>query len=88
MVIGISNSKIFDQSGNEYPTYILKLANSSSKSGWSRLEKQTVPGVPTTAEFVFENISSKTTGISLLSIEVLSSRETVKFRDIELEGIK
>jgi hypothetical protein len=87
LVIGISNSKIFDQEGNEYATYILKLANSASKSGWSRLEKQTVPGVPTTAEFVFENISSKTKGISLLSIEVLSSREIIKFRDIPIEGI-
>ncbi|MBU1117224.1 MAG: LPP20 family lipoprotein [Bacteroidetes bacterium] len=87
LVIGIPNSKIFDEAGNEYTTSIVKLANSSSKSGWSRLEKQTVPGIPTPAEFVFENISSKTTQISLLSIDVASAKEIVKFRDIDLINV-
>lgn len=88
LIISIPDSKIFDESGNEYTANIVKLANSTSKSGWSRLEKQTVPSVPTLAEFDFENISSKTTKISLLSIDVVNAQKTVKFRDVTLETVK
>ena len=87
LIIGLTDVKIFDESGNEYTVSIAKLANSASKIGWSRLEKQTVPGIPTPAEFLFENISSKTTKISLLTIYVVNGGQTVKFRDIDLINV-
>jgi len=85
LIIGLTDTKIFDESGNEYVVNLAKLANSVSKNGWSRIEKQTVPGIPTPAEFIFENISSKTTQISLLSIYIVNGGQTVKFRNIPLE---
>jgi len=87
IIVGINEPKIFDESGREYSVSIAKLANSVSKTSWSRLEKQTVSGIPTPAEFTFENISSKTTKISLLTIYVVNGDQTVKFRDIELINV-
>jgi len=85
--IGINDTKIFNESGSEFTTNTIKLANSSSKKGWSRIEKQIVPGVPTPAEFLFENVSSKTTAISLFSIYVIDGGHEVKFRDVSIEKI-
>jgi hypothetical protein len=83
--IDINSTKIFDESGSEFTANIIKLANSASKKGWSRIEKQIVPGVPTPAEFIFENVSSKTTGISLFSIYVVDGGNEVKFRDVNID---
>jgi len=83
--VGINDTKIFNESGSEYKASIIKLANSSSQKGWSRIDKQIVPGVPTPAEIVFENVSSKTSAISLFSIFVLDGSHEVKFRDVTIE---
>lgn len=83
--VGINNTKIFDESGSEFTANKIKLANSTSKKGWTRIEKQIVPGVPTPAEFFFEQVSSETDSISLLSIFVLDGNHEVKFRDVTIE---
>ncbi len=78
-------TKIFDEWGNEYPAKTLKLANSISKKGWYRLKKLIIPGIPTPAELVFENVSSTATRISLFKLKVESGVGEVKFRNIPLE---
>jgi len=54
----VPGSKIFDEWGNEYSAMTLRLANSTSKKGWYRIKKLIIPGVPTPAELIFENVSS------------------------------
>ncbi|NOX90634.1 MAG: hypothetical protein GXO77_16650 [Calditrichaeota bacterium] len=83
--IWILNTKLFDESGNEYTADFAKIANSSSKKGWQRLDKLIVPGVPTPAELVFNNVSSTTNKISLLIISFGGRGNKVKFRNIPLE---
>ena len=83
--LGINSTKIFDESGSEYTANTIKIANSASNKGWSRIEKQIVPNVKTPAEFIFENVSTKTTGISLFSIYVIDGGHEVKFRDIKID---
>lgn len=83
--IWLPDTKIFDQAGNEYAVSVVKLANSSTKKGWSRLDKLIVPGIPTPAEFVFENVSSSVNHISLLTSSVQNRADTIKFRDISVE---
>lgn len=82
--ISINSTKIFNESGSEYSANTVKLANSSSKKGWSRIEKQIVPGVPTPAEFLFENVSSTTNAISLFSLYIIDGGNEVKFRDVSI----
>lgn len=83
--VGINKTKIFNESGSEFTANKIKLANSTSKKGWTRIEKQIVHGVPTPAEFFFEQVSSETDSISLLSIFVLDGSHEVKFRDVTIE---
>jgi len=85
--VGINNTKIYNESGSEFTASIIRLANSSSQKGWAHIDKQIVPGVPTPAEVVFENVSSKTSAISLFSIFVSDGRHEVKFRDVSLEKV-
>ncbi|MCD4692865.1 MAG: CsgG/HfaB family protein, partial [Calditrichales bacterium] len=68
----IPATKLFDEWGNEHSAMTLKLANSTSKKGWYRLKKLIIPGVPTAAELIFENVSSTATRISLLNLLVES----------------
>ena len=81
----IRNTKLFDESGNEYALGVLKIANSSSKRGWLHMDKLIVTGVPTPAELIFENVSSASTKISLLTISIGNGVGDVKFRNIPLE---
>ena len=83
--LSLRETKIFDESGNEYPVTTIKLANSSSKKGWSIIEKQIVPNIATPAKFIFENVSSKTNKISLFSFYVMDGGHEVKFRNVPLE---
>lgn len=83
--LDIPSTKIFDESGSEFTANTIKIANSASKKGWSRIEKQIVPNVETPAKFIFENVSSKTTGISLFSIYVIDGGYKVKFRDVKID---
>ena len=85
---GIINTKLFDEYGNEYSAGLVKVANSTSKKGWRHLDKLIVAGVPTPAEFVFENVSSTAVKISLLSISFGGGIGKVKFRNIPINTIK
>jgi len=85
--VGINGTKIFNESGSEFTANTIKLANSSSQKGWTRIEKQIVPGVPTPAEFLFEHVSSKTDAISLFSIFILDGSHEVKFREVAIDKI-
>ncbi len=84
----IAGSKLFDESGNEYSASRVKVANSVSKKGWRHLDKVIVPGVPTKAELVFENVSSAATKISLLNIRFEDGLGNVKFYDVPLEVVE
>jgi len=81
--VSIYGTKIFDEAGNETIATTVKLANSESKNGWSRIEKQLISGVPTPAEFIFDQVSSKTSKISLLSIALVGDNKKVEFRNLE-----
>jgi len=83
--IVIPETKIFDEWGNEHSAMTLQLANSTSKKGWYRIKKLIIPGVPTPAELIFENVSSTATRISLLNLDAESGVGEVKFRNIPLE---
>ncbi len=82
--VSIYVTKIFDETGNETVASTVQLANTESKQGWSRIEKQLISGVPTPAEFVFDKVSSKISKVSLLSIALVGDRDKVEFRNIEL----
>ena len=82
--VSIYTTKIFDEAGNETVASIVGLANTESKQGWSRIEKQLISGVPTPAEFIFDKVSSKISKVSLLSIALIGDRNKVEFRNIEL----
>ncbi|MEJ2053041.1 MAG: FlgO family outer membrane protein [Calditrichaceae bacterium] len=85
--IQIRETKLFDQTGNEYQLTFARIANSISKKDWYRLDKQLVAGISTPMELTFENISSATSAISLLSIKFGYGVDVVKFRDAPLEII-
>ncbi len=82
--VSIYETKIFDEAGNETVASTVGLANTQSKQGWSRIEKQLISGVPTPAEFIFDKVSSKISKVSLLSIALVGDRNKVEFRNIEL----
>jgi len=82
--IVVPESKIFDEWGNEHSATTLRLANSSSKKGQYRLRKLMIPGVPTPAELIFENVSSTATRISMFKLHVESGVGGVKLRNIPL----
>ncbi len=84
LAVSINDTKVFDEAGNETGATKITLANSESKQGWSRIEKQLISGVPTPTELTFDKVSSKTSKISLLSIALVGDRKPVEFRNIEL----
>ena len=80
----LRETKFYDQSGNEYLTTIAKIANSSSKIGWYRLEKQIVAGTSVPVELIFEDVASSSSTISLLNLRFASDLGDIKFRDIPI----
>ncbi|MCF6268303.1 MAG: LPP20 family lipoprotein [Melioribacteraceae bacterium] len=84
----ISDTRIFDESGNEYIASNCRIANTVSKDSWTRLEKKFISGVPTTVEFVFKKVSSETKKISLFSISFVSDDNKVEFRSIPIDSNK
>ncbi len=83
-------TKIYDQSGNEFPVCKISIANSTTRpnpecdwGGSSRLGKVLVPGVPTPVELVFNKVSSETSQVTLLQIS-LGNMGTAKFRNVPM----
>ncbi|MEJ2637010.1 MAG: FlgO family outer membrane protein [Calditrichia bacterium] len=90
LVIWLRPTKIYDQSGNEFPVCSVSIANSHSRpnpscewGGSYRLEKMLVPGVPTPVELVFNKVSSETNQVTLLQLS-LGSKGYAKFRDVPM----
>jgi len=81
--VSIYDTKIFDDAGSETIATTVKLANTTSNNGWSRIDKQLISGVPTPAEFIFDKVSSKISNISLLSIALVGDKKKVEFRNLE-----
>lgn len=81
----IKKTKLFDETGNEYPLTIIKISNSASQKHWYHINKLLVAGIPTPVELVFENVSSSTSLISLLSIDFGKQTGVIKFRNIMLD---
>ncbi len=90
ITIWFLQTKIYDQSGNEYVVCKTEIANSSSRpnpdcqwNGSSRLEKTLISGVRTPSKLVFEKVSSAIQEVSLLKIS-LNRKGAAKFRNIPL----
>jgi hypothetical protein len=75
-------TRIFDDSGNEYATGRIEIANKSAMRGY--LKSLFVAGVPTRVRVHFDNVSTQARAISLFELDCYAFK--VQFRDIPLRN--
>jgi len=78
-------SSFYDNQGNQFKLSSSRLGNKEASSG-QNLSSKLVSGIKTTLSVTFENVSSKTTAVSLLDLDARANNRKVKvqFRNIPL----
>jgi len=81
----LHDTKFFDQSGNEYVVTVAKIANSASKNGWYRINKQIVASTTVPVSLIFDDVSSITSTVSLLNLRFANDLGDIQFRNIPIK---
>lgn len=93
MEIWLAWTKLYDNSGNEYLSSQVKIANKTSRlypagktPSNGSLKSKLISGVPTPVQLIFQGVSATTNSISLL--EIKGAKYEIKYRNVPLKTVE